>query len=75
MNMVIITFIVISGLKITLVNVSGEVSNKIQGKRLCGDAALGLVARNKKPSRSLIFMRSASLMYVVRFPMGQTMLS
>ena len=32
-NMVITTFIVESGLKITLVNVSGKVSNKIQGKR------------------------------------------
>ena len=32
-NMVITTFIVASVLKITLVNVSGKVSNKIQGKR------------------------------------------
>ena len=31
--MVITTFIVTSGLKITLVNVLGKVSNKIQGKR------------------------------------------
>ena len=32
-NMVIATFIVASGLKITLVNVSGKVSNEIQRKR------------------------------------------
>ena len=33
------------------------------------------VVRNRKPSRSLIFMRLASLTYVERFTTGQTILS
>ena len=36
-NMVIATFVVASGLKITLVDVSGKVSNKIQRKREISD--------------------------------------
>ena len=33
------------------------------------------LARNKEPSRSEIFIRSANLTYVARFTMGQTILS